>query len=335
MPVLRLGSPAALETLWVDRKAVGGRVPPGSVRVRIHANSLNFHDYAVAAGMMPAAAGRILLSDGAGIVEEVGADVVGVAAGDAVVSCFFPDWQDGPARPEKCAAIPGDSTDGYASTQVIRPAVWFTPVPRGYTHAEASTLPTAALTAWCALTSGPPVKAGDTVLVLGTGGVSIFALQLAKAMGATVVVTSSSDGKLDRARALGADHCINYSRYPDWSAEVVAVTNGRGVDHVIEIGGPATLAQSIMTCRMGGHIALIGVLGGFSGEVPTGQIIGRQQILRGIGVGSREDQLALIKAIEATDIKPVIDRSFPPEELSAAFQHQIAGRHFGKICMEL
>lgn len=335
MPLLRLGASTDLDAIQLDETEVQQHVPPGFLRIRIHANSLNFHDYAVAAGMIPATAGRILLSDGAGIVEEVGADVTDFEVGDAVLSCFFPRWQDGPATPEKCAAIPGDSTDGYASTYVVRPAHWFTHAPRGYSHAEAATLPTAGLTAWCALTSGPPVRAGDRVLVLGTGGVSTFALQLAKAMGATVIVTSSSDEKLDRARLLGADHCINYKRHGDWAGQVLAMTDGHGVDHVIEIGGPATLTQSIAACRMGGHIALIGILGGFSGEVPTGLIIARQQILRGISVGSRQDQRALIRAIESIGLKPVIDRTFPLSSIAAAFRHQIAGHHFGKICIEL
>ena len=177
------------------------------------------------------------------------------------------------------------------------------------------------------------LKAGDTVLVLGTGGVSIFALQFAKAMGATVVATSSSDEKLERARALGADHVINYKREPDWGRRVWDWTGGRGVDHVIEVGGPGTLPQSIAAVRIGGHIALIGVLTGYAGDVPTGPFMLKQARLQGLIVGSRREQVDMVRGIEAIGLKPVIDRSFPLDGLADAFRHQESGSHFGKICL--
>ena len=189
-----------------------------------------------------------------------------------------------------------------------RPANWFTRAPKGYSAAEAATLTTAGLTAWRALVTEGALKAGETVLVLGTGGVSIFSAQLAKMMGATVIATSSSDEKLERISAVGADHTINYKRHEEWSRQVLDLTDGRGVDHVIEVGGPGTLPQSITACRIGGHIALIGVLTGLAGPVPTAALMGRQQKLQGLTVGSREQQIELVRALDATGLKPVIDR---------------------------
>jgi NADPH:quinone reductase-like Zn-dependent oxidoreductase len=178
------------------------------------------------------------------------------------------------------------------------------------------------------------LKADDTVLALGTGGVSIFALQIAKAMGATVIITSLSDEKLERARALGADHVINYKSEAVWGARARDLTGGRGVDHIIEVGGPGTLPQSIRAVSIGGHIALIGILTGMGGEVPTALLMARQARLQGLIVSSRREQIDMVRAIEATGLHPVIDRSFALGEIAEAFRHQEAGRHFGKICLE-
>jgi NADPH:quinone reductase-like Zn-dependent oxidoreductase len=172
------------------------------------------------------------------------------------------------------------------------------------------------------------------VLALGTGGVSVFALRLAKAMGAVAVITSSSDEKLERARALGADHTINYRRHGDWGTRVADWTGGRGVDHVVEVGGPGTLAQSIAAVRVGGHIALIGVLTGLAGEVPTAVLMRKQARLQGLIVGSRRDQAEFVRAIDATGLRPVVDRSFALAEIASAFRYEEAGAHFGKICLE-
>ncbi|WP_258868071.1 NAD(P)-dependent alcohol dehydrogenase [Alkalilimnicola ehrlichii] len=178
------------------------------------------------------------------------------------------------------------------------------------------------------------MQAGNTVLVLGTGGVSIFALQLAKLMGATVIATSSSDAKLERVRALGADYTINYRKDENWGKSVLEWTGGRGVDHVVEVGGPGTLAQSIKATRIGGHIALIGVLTGVAGEVPTALMMLKQIRLQGVVVGSRRQQMDFIRAIEVNDLRPVIDSRFALAEIAAAFRHEEAGAHFGKICLE-
>lgn len=334
MKAIQLAKPGGLDRLdSVDIEAPGA-LAPGDILVRIHASSLNFHDFAVVSGRIPTRDGRIPMSDGAGLVEAVGEGVKEFAVGDPVVSCFFPLWQDGRATIADFATTPGDGVDGYARERVVRPASWFTHSPKGYTHAEAATLTTAGLTAWRALVVDGGIKAGDSVLVLGTGGVSIFALQFAKAMGATVLATSSSDQKLERLRALGAEQTINYRKHQDWGERIAQWTGGRGVDHVIEVGGPGTLPQSITACRIGGHIAMIGVLTGLSGPVPTAALMARQQRLQGLIVGSRRHQMDLVRAIDAMQLKPVIDRTFALHELASAFRYEESGAHFGKICLE-
>lgn len=310
-----------------------GQPGPGQIRVRIHASSLNWHDLAVVNGTMTAADGRIPMSDGAGVIEAVGEGVDEFAIGDHVVSTFFPDWHDGEPPIADFSTTPGDGIDGFAREVVVASARGFTRAPAGYSHAEAATLTTAGLTAWRALVVNGGIKAGDSVLVLGTGGVSIFALTFAKAMGANVIVTSSSDEKLARAKALGADHLINYRRDSNWGNTVRELTRGRGVDHVVEVGGAGTLSQSIEAARIGGHIALIGVLTGVAGEVPTFMLMARQQRLHGLIVGSRRQQQDMVRAIEATGIRPVIDRSFPLASIADAFRLQESGGHFGKIAL--
>jgi NADPH:quinone reductase-like Zn-dependent oxidoreductase len=306
----------------------------GEILVRLHASSLNFHDYAVARGFLPTANGRIPMADGAGVVEAVGRDVTDFAVGDHVVSCFFPTWLDGVAPVADFSTTPGDGVDGYAREVVVTPATWFTRAPRGFSHAQAATLTTAGLTAWRALVVEGGLKAGDTVLVLGTGGVSIFALQFAKAMGATVIATSSSDEKLERVKGLGADHTINYKSDPEWGATVRRLTGGVGVDHVVETGGPGTLGQSIEAVRIGGHIGLIGTLTRQSGDLPLRVLMLKNARLQGILVGSRRQQQDMVRGIEAMPLEPVIDRCFPLEGLADAFRYEESGRHLGKICLE-
>lgn len=334
MKAVTLGSPATLDTLRVVDIEEPGAPGPGEIRVRLHGSSLNFHDYAVAAGMLPSAEGRILMSDGAGVVEEIGAGVDEFVAGDHVVSTFFPNWLDGPPMIGDFSQTPGDGIDGYAREMVTLPATSFTRAPKGWSHAEAATLTCAALTAWRALVADGGLKAGDVVLTMGTGGVSVFALQFAKMMGASVVATSSSDAKLERLTALGADHVVNYRSEPDWGAAVARLTGGRGVDHVVEIGGPGTLPQSIEAVRIGGHISLIGIFTGLGGEVPTFALMAKQARLQGLIVGSRRQQQEMIRAIDACGLRPVVDRTFPLDGLADAFRHQESNAHFGKICLE-
>ncbi|MCQ4348044.1 NAD(P)-dependent alcohol dehydrogenase [Pseudomonas stutzeri] len=321
-----------------DRVGVGSSTAAapgaGEISVRLHASSLNYHDFAVVSGMWGPSEPRIPMADGAGEVIAVGEGVDEFAVGDSVVSTFFPDWLDGAPRVEGFATVPGDGVDGYARELVTARASAFTRAPRGWSHAEAATLTTAGLTAWRALMADGALQPGDSVLVQGTGGVSIFALQFAKLAGATVIATSSSDAKLERLQAMGADHVINYRTNPAWGETARALTGGRGVDHVIEVGGPATLAQSMAAARVGGHIAVIGILSGVAGELPLVPALLKQLRLQGVLVGSRAQQQAMIRAIDANGLRPVLDRRFALEEIVAAFRYQESNRHFGKICLE-
>ncbi|WP_042263766.1 zinc-dependent alcohol dehydrogenase family protein [Paraburkholderia heleia] len=335
MKAILLRAPGGLENLKQTNLEDPGSPKQGQIRVRLHASSLNYHDYNVATIPGSATDGRIPLSDGAGVVEEVGEGVAEFKPGDCVVSCFSPAWQLGRPPVRDFSSVPGDGVDGYARDVVVSAANSFTQAPRSYTHAEAATLTTAGLTAWRALVVEGRIQAGDTVLVPGTGGVSIFALQFAKRMGATVIITSSSDEKLKRATALGADHTINYKACPEWGRRVLDLTGGRGADHVIELGGPGTLTQSIEAVRLGGLIALIGVHTGWGGHVPTVQLMAKQARLQGIIVGSRMQQIEMIRGIDATGLKPVIDRHFGLEELADAFRYQAQGSHFGKIGIQI
>jgi NADPH:quinone reductase-like Zn-dependent oxidoreductase len=231
------------------------------------------------------------------------------------------------------AGTPGDGIDGFAADFSVRAATAFTHAPRGWSHAEAATITTAGVTAWRALVDDGQIKTGDTVLVLGTGGVSIAALQIAKMTGAAVIATSSSDEKLERVRALGADHVINYRQVPDWGKRVRDLTGG-GVDHVVEVGGPGTLAQSIAAVRVGGHIWLIGVLTGLQGEVPTVDLLTKQARLQGLMVGSRRQQQDYVNALEQSGVHPVLDSSFSLDRLADAFRYQASGAHFSKVAVE-
>ena len=332
---VRTGSPANLDTLLLTATEDPGQPGPGQIRVKLTASSLNYHDFAVVSGMIPAAAGRIPMSDGAGTVEAVGSGVTQFKPGDAVVSTFFPDWLDGAPPATAFRGVPGDGIDGYACAAVVTSQNSWTRVPAGYSHAEAATLTCAGLTAWRALFVDDAIQPGSTVLVQGSGGVSVFALQFAKAAGARVIATSSSDAKLAKLKALGADELINYGEVPAWGAKVLELTAGAGVDCVVEIGGAGTLDQSMMATRVGGHVALIGVLAGFAGPVQTALLMAKNLRVQGLTVGSRAQQLAMIAGIEANGIKPVISDHFPLERLADAFRHQAANAHFGKIVVDI
>ena len=336
MKAVILRAPGGLDSLEIKEAPDPGQPGPRQIRVKIHATSLNYHDLLVANGDIPTADGRVLMSDGAGIVEAVGEGVTEFQVGDHVVSGFFPQWQDGQAYDKvgNFAGTPGDGVDGFAAEYTVGAATDFTRAPAGWSHAEAATITTAGLTAWRALVVEGNLKAGQSVLLLGTGGVSIAALQIAKAMGARVFITSSSDAKLSRALKLGADHVINYQHCPGWGAEVLTLTDGRGVDHVVEVGGPGTLNQSLQAVSVGGHIALIGVLTGREGQVPTGLLMAKQARLQGLVVGNRRQQQEYIAALEQNALRPVIDQTFRLDQLAEAFRFQESGGHFGKIVVE-
>ncbi|WP_426141150.1 zinc-dependent alcohol dehydrogenase family protein [Pseudomonas sp. DWP3-1-2] len=307
----------------------------GEISVRLRANSLNYHDFAVVSGMWGPSEARIPMADGAGEVIAVGEGVSEFKVGDSVVSTFFPDWIDGTPLVEGFVSVPGDGIDGYAREQVTARATSFTLAPVGYSHAEAATLTTAGLTAWRALMADDSLKPGDTVLIQGTGGVSIFALQFAKMAGATVIATSSSDEKLSRLKAMGADHLINYRKDTQWGETARALTGGRGVDHVIEVGGPSTLEQSMIAARVGGHISVIGILTGVAGQLSFVPALVKQLRLQGVLVGSRTQQQDMIRAINANGMRPIIDRHFPMSDIVEAFRYQETNQHFGKICLDI
>ena len=308
---------------------------PHEVVVRVRASSLNYHDYGVVAGAMGPSETRIPMSDGAGEVLAVGPDVQEFQVGDHVVSTFFPDWLDGPPRSAGFSRTPGDGMDGYAREEITMPATAFTRAPAGYSHAQAATLTTAGLTAWRALMEDGPLQPGQTVLVQGSGGVSVFALQFAKLAGARVIATSSNDAKLSRLKALGADEVINYRQTPDWGKVAMEMTDGRGVDHVLDVGGPDTLEQSMLAAGVGGHIALIGVLSGIESRLPLGIALGKQLRLQALLVGSRRQQQDMIRAIDVSGLRPVIDRHFALDDIVDAFRYQESGAHFGKIVLDI
>jgi NADPH:quinone reductase-like Zn-dependent oxidoreductase len=275
------------------------------------------------------------MSDGAGDVVAVGDGVTRVNVGERVAGIFFQDWQAGEINKSIMKSALGGEMNGMLSEYVVLDQAGIVILPEHLSYEEGATLPCAAVTAWHGLVSKGNLKAGDTVLALGTGGVSIFALQFAKLHGARVIITSSNDQKLAQAEALGADATINYKANPDWEAEVYRSTAGIGVDHVVEVGGAGTLEKSIKAVRYGGRISLIGVLTGFAGQINPQPILGKSIALQGIYVGSREMFEAMNRAIAQAHLKPVIDRVFPFSEARAAYDYLQSGSHFGKVVIRL
>jgi len=310
----------------------------GEVLIRNHATSLNFHDLVgIAGGIANTTYPRVPFSDNAGVVEAVGEGVHGIAVGDRVLAGFFPHWLSGAPDREAMAIVLGDQIDGALQSHFVAPASALARIPAHLDFLEASTLGCAGLTAWRALTAAsPPILAGDTVLIQGTGGVSLFALALAKQMGARIVVTSSSDAKLERARDLGADVLINYKSRPDWAAAVLEATDGRGADVVIEVAGGSTLSQSIAACCFGGRISLIGVLTGFdASEFPLAQVMIANQTIAGITVGNIAELRALCRAVEQSELRPVVDRTFSIDKVEEAIALMESQSHMGKIVIDL
>ncbi|MDP9171228.1 MAG: NAD(P)-dependent alcohol dehydrogenase [Acidobacteriota bacterium] len=307
---------------------------PGQAVVRLRACSLNYRDLVLAQGGYGRAVKLPItpLSDGAGEVISVGPGVLRVKPGDRVCGIFMQRWLEGGPDDEKAASALGGALDGMLAEQVCLNAEGLVHFPRYLSFEEAATLPCAAVTAWNALFHSGALRAGETVLVLGSGGVSVFALQFAKMAGARVIATSSSDEKLERLRTMGADDTINYRTNPDWDKAVRNLTDGVGVDHVIEVGGAGTLPLSIKSARRGGHIALIGVLAG-QGEMDPRPVLMKSIRLQGIYVGSRAMFEEMNRALALAGVRPVVDRVFPLAEASAAMRHMLSGAHFGKICI--
>jgi len=308
---------------------------PGEVLLRMRAASLNFRDtLVVRGGYGPRFALPLIpVSDGVGAVIGIGEGVTGLRNGERVCPIFFPSWISGPPSQDRFRISLGGDVDGTLTQQMCLPAAHVVPVPDHLTDAEAASLPCAGVTAWSAVIGQGRVGPSDTVLIHGTGGVALFALQFAKAAGARVIITSSDDGKLERARALGADGTINYRRTPDWDKAVKGMTAGEGVDHVVELGGAGTLERSVRAARIGGTLSLIGVLAGATAEVPLPLVVMRNLRLQGVTVGSRDDFAAMVRAIAHHALRPVVDRTFPFEDAPQAFGYLEQQRHFGKVCI--
>lgn len=305
---------------------------PGQVAIEMRAASLNYRDLLILKGQYPNLKLPLIpLSDGAGTVIATGPGVSRVGVGDRVAGIFNQNWIDGPP-PRRALALGGDR-DGMLTEQVLLPEEGVVKIPSVLSFEEAATLPCAAVTAWNALFVQGDLRPGQTVLVLGTGGVSLFALQFAKMAGARVIVTSSSDSKLEKAARLGADAGINYRSRPEWDKEVLERTDGEGVDHVVEVGGAGTLSRSLACTRPGGHVAVIGVLSGGQAEIPVFPLLSKQLSLKGVYVGSRAHFEAMLGAIVQNGLHPVIDRVLPFPEAHEAFRVMEEGNFTGKICL--
>jgi NADPH:quinone reductase-like Zn-dependent oxidoreductase len=322
------GGPDALEC----EELPGPKPGPGQVLVRVRAASLNFRDLMIAKGIYnPRLKLPIIpMSDGAGEVVATGDGATRFKPGDRVVACFAPAWLDGPMTEANARSALGAEANGVLAEEVVFPEAGLLSIPAHLSYEEAATLPCAAVTAWNALVESGGIKPGDTVLIQGTGGVSLFALQFAKLVGATVIATSSSDEKLARVRDMGASEGINYKTNPDWDKRVREVTGGQGVDRIVEVGGAGTLPKSVRAARLGGYIALIGVLSG-AGEFNPISILMKNIRLQGIFVGSRRLFEDMLRAIEASRLQPVVDRVFPFDQAVEAMKYLESGAHFGKV----
>jgi NADPH:quinone reductase-like Zn-dependent oxidoreductase len=308
----------------------------GQVLIQVRATSLNYRDLIVAQGNYSGQQSSLIpMSDGAGDVVALGEGVTRLKVGDRVAGIFFQNWLAGTITKDIMKSDLGGGIDGMLAEHVTLDQNGVVLLPNHLSYEEGATLPCAAVTAWHALVTKGGLKAGETVLLLGTGGVSIFALQFAKLHGARTIVTSSSDEKLERAKALGADETINYKVIPNWEEEVYRLTDAIGVDHVVEVGGAGTLEKSIKSVRYGGRISLIGVLSGFGGEINPQPLLGKSITLQGIYVGSREIFEAMNRAIAHHQLKPIIDRTFTFIEAKEAYQYLKSGSHFGKVVIQL
>jgi NADPH:quinone reductase-like Zn-dependent oxidoreductase len=329
MRVAELTGPG-IEAIQIASRAEP-EVGRGSVKIRVKAASLNYRDVLIAKGFLPLTYPRIPLSDAVGEVVAVGDGVSRVTVGDRVCPTYYPDWISGGIAPEKFARDRGGAIDGIAADYLVLDEQELLRIPAFLTDAEAAAIPCAGVTAWSAVTRNVTLRPGSTVLIQGTGGVSLWALQFALAAGAETYVLSSSNEKLERARALGAHHTLNYRETPNWGAAIVEQTRGRGVDLVIDVVGPGALQHSITAVTSGGHISLVGVLAGIEASLPMLPVMTKEAHIDGIISGSRESAEAMLRAIAHHRLRPPIDRSFPLHELSAALARLHTQAHFGKI----
>lgn len=310
---------------------------PFQVRVRVKATSLNARDLMMVEGRYNPRQKLPLVpnSDGAGVVDAVGPGVTRVKPGDRVMTLFAQAWQSGEPNRAVTASTLGGPLDGALADTMLLHEDGVVLTPAYLSDVEAATLPCAAVTAWSALVTQGQLKAGDTVLLQGTGGVSIFALQIALMLGAHVIITSSRDDKLERALKMGAHEGINYTTTPDWEKSVRTLTGGVGVDHVVEVGGAGTFERSLKAVRVGGTLSLIGVLSGGAGNVSLIPILMQNLRVQGVLVGHRQSFEALNRAFALHEVRPVVDRVFPFAEARAAFEHLKSGAHFGKVVIQV
>lgn len=333
MQVIEVSQGGGLHNLLV-RDRTDPQPQANEVIVRWHATSLNYHDYLVAAGAIPVQDGRIPMSDGAGEIIATGEDVSQWQTGDKVMSTFFPFWHEGRPSLRRMAVVSGETVDGYMAEKSAIPASSISAIPTGLSYAEAATLPCAGLTAWRGLIVEGKIKAGDKVLIEGTGGMSIMGLQLAQMAGAQVYATTSSASKAERLKDMGVDIVIDYTKDHQWGKSIYKLTDG-GVDHVLDVGGGSTMNQSIEAAAIGGHIVSIGILSdGRKGSITFPKLFFKQLTLSGIAVGSRAMQEDMTRAININGLKPFIDTSFAFDQLGEAFRYQQSGQHFGKIILE-
>jgi NADPH:quinone reductase-like Zn-dependent oxidoreductase len=331
-----------VEDTWsMDNLRISARPDPqpgaGQVRIRMKASALNYRDLLVPArgyGSRMKQLPLIMLGDGAGVVDSLGDGVTRLKEGDRVCPLFFQSWMSGEPNQQRLSLSLGCELDGTMAEFMVLPEECVALAPAHLDDVEAASLPAAAVTAWRALVTEGRSRPGDKVLVQGTGGVSLFALQFAKMLGAHVIIISSSDEKLARARAMGADETINYNAVPEWGKYARQTAGGEGVDHVVEVGGQGTMAQSLRAVRPGGTISVIGVLSGATLNVPLGQIVTRHVRLQGITVGNGDDFAQMARAMARHKVHPAISRVFAFEELHPALDFLSSGRHFGKICIK-
>jgi NADPH:quinone reductase-like Zn-dependent oxidoreductase len=334
MKVYEIQSNGGIEALaLVDRPEP--KPTTGEVLVKVKATSLNYRDLLVADGSYGTVKYPLIpMSDGAGEVVAVGSGVTRVEIGDRIAGIFFQNWISDSLTREKMKSDLGGGIDGMLAEYVVLHQDGLVIIPSHLSYAEAATLPCAAVTAWHGLVTKGNLTEDDTVLLLGTGGVSIFALQFAKIYGAKVIITSSSDEKLARAKALGADETINYKITPNWEKKVYELTNRTGVDHVVEVGGAGTLAKSLQAVRIGGRISLIGVLSGRVSEIDPLPILFKSLAVQGIYVGSRQMFEVMNQKISERKLKPIIDRVFTFSEAKAAYSYLKSANHFGKVVIQ-